>query len=32
MPALASERPASERQLMARQIYGYLRAVGALGK
>lgn len=32
MPALAPERPASERQLMARQIYGYLRAIGALGK
>ena len=32
MPALASERPASERQLMARQIYGYLRAMGSLGK
>lgn len=32
MPALATERPAAERQLMARQIYGYLRAVGALGK
>ena len=32
MPPLAPERPASERQLMARQIYGYLRAVGALGK
>ena len=32
MPALAPERPASERQLMARQIYGYLRAMGALGK
>lgn len=32
MPALAVERPAAERQRMARQIYGYLRAVGALGK
>jgi hypothetical protein len=32
MPALAPERPASERQLMARQIYGYLRAMGALSK
>jgi len=32
MPPLAPERPASERQLMARQIYGYLRAIGALGK
>lgn len=32
MPALAQERPANERQRMARQIYGYLRAVGALGK
>jgi mono/diheme cytochrome c family protein len=32
MPALAPERPANERQLMARQIYGYLRAMGALGK
>ena len=32
MPALAPERPASERQLMARQIYGYLRAMGALNK
>lgn len=32
MPALAPERPASERQMMARQIYGYLRAMGALGK
>lgn len=32
MPALAPERPAAERQRMARQIYGYLRAVGALGK
>lgn len=32
MPALATERPAAERQLMARQIYGYLRAMGALGK
>lgn len=32
MPALANERPAAERQLMARQIYGYLRALGALGK
>ena len=32
MPALAVERPAAERQMMARQIYGYLRAVGALGK
>ncbi|MBU3657068.1 MAG: cytochrome c [Rhodocyclaceae bacterium] len=31
MPALAVERPATERQRMARQIYGYLRAVGALG-
>lgn len=32
MPALAEDRPAAERQRMARQIYGYLRAVGALGK
>ncbi len=32
MPALATERPAAERQMMARQIYGYLRAIGALGK
>lgn len=32
MPALAPDRPAAERQRMARQIYGYLRAVGALGK
>ncbi len=32
MPALAPERPAAERQMMARQIYGYLRAVGALGR
>lgn len=32
MPALAPEKPATERQMMARQIYGYLRAVGALGK
>lgn len=32
MPALAAERPAAERQVMARQIYGYLRAVGALDK
>ncbi|MGV0953292.1 MAG: hypothetical protein ACOYBR_03160 [Fluviibacter sp.] len=32
MPALAAERPAAERQLMARQIYGYLRAMGALGR
>lgn len=32
MPALAPERPAAERQRLARQIYGYLRAVGALGK
>lgn len=32
MPPLAPERPAAERQRMARQIYGYLRAVGALGK
>ncbi len=32
MPPLAPERPASERQLMARQIYGYLRAIGALDK
>jgi Cytochrome C oxidase, cbb3-type, subunit III len=32
MPALAPEKPAAERQMMARQIYGYLRAVGALGK
>ena len=32
MPPLAPERPAAERQKMARQIYGYLRAVGALGK
>jgi len=32
MPALAPEKPAGERQMMARQIYGYLRAVGALGK
>lgn len=32
MPALAAERPAADRQMMARQIYGYLRAVGALGK
>lgn len=32
MPALAPERPASERQLLARQIYGYLRAMGALAK
>lgn len=32
MPALAAERPAAERQLLARQIYGYLRAVGALRK
>ena len=32
MTPLAPERPASERQLMARQIYGYLRAIGALGK
>lgn len=31
MPALAVERPAAERQRMARQIYGYLRALGALG-
>lgn len=32
MPSLAPERPASERQLIARQIYGYLRAMGALNK
>jgi hypothetical protein len=32
MPPLAPEKPAAERQMMARQIYGYLRAVGALGK
>lgn len=32
MPPLATERPAAERQMMARQIYGYLRAMGALGK
>jgi hypothetical protein len=32
MPPLAPERPAAERQRMARQIYGYLRAVGALGQ
>lgn len=32
MPALATERPAAERQLMARQVYGYLRALGALEK
>lgn len=32
MPPLAAGRPAAERQMMARQIYGYLRAVGALGK
>lgn len=32
MPALASDRPAAERQRIARQIYGYLRAMGALGK
>ena len=32
MPSLAPERPAAERQRLARQIYGYLRAVGALGK
>lgn len=32
MPPLAPERPAAERQRMARKIYGYLRAVGALGK
>lgn len=32
MPSFAAERPTAERQLMARQIYGYLRAVGALGK
>ena len=31
MPALAESRPAAERQRMARQIYGYLRALGALG-
>ena len=31
MPALAVDRPAAERQMMARQIYGYLRALGALG-
>jgi hypothetical protein len=32
MPALTPDRPAAERQLMARQIYGYLRALGALGR
>lgn len=32
MPPLASDSPAGVRQLMARQIYGYLRAVGALSK
>ncbi len=32
MPPLAPERPAADRQRLARQIYGYLRAVGALGK
>jgi len=32
MPPLAPERPAAERQRLARQIYGYLRAVGALNK
>lgn len=32
MPALATQHPAAERQRMARQIYGYLRAMGALGK
>lgn len=32
MPPLAPEKPAAERQMLARQIYGYLRAVGALAK
>lgn len=32
MTPLAVGRPAAERQRMARQIYGYLRAVGALGR